>query len=412
MKWIKLLRVQTKSSVHLSPLSNRLFASVFVTSLLILAGGCKVTSDGITITTATPTPTPSQSPSPTPTPVAVTQFVVAVDSNGSQNSIKTFSVATSGALTLAQTHNVASVGNYVVGHPNLNYVYALTAGGGAISAYSISANGTLTELSSSPSTLANYHEHLVVEPLGRFLYSTDSATGDVSVFRINQSTGALTAVTSTGSCGGNCSATTQTVDPSGKFLYVAAQGSDGTTNGIYSFAINQSTGALTAIAGSPYLFTNEGNGPYGIIATGDGRYLVSGNTGNTANVGSLVSSYSSFAINSSTGQLTYIGSLASAVYPLQMATDSAGHVYSTDGNSGNLLSVQLNSSGLPTATAVVASGGGGVAVDLSGLFIYGSTGSTSSISQSRFTTAPAASPLSPATVSITSPFGLSIATYR
>lgn len=405
---IKLRRVEGLDFIRLSLRTScsRSFATLFFASLLIFSSGCKVTAD-ITDPTATPTPTPR----------AVTQFVVAVDQNASQNSIKTFNVGSSGALTLAQTYNTSALGNYAAGHPTLNYVYVLSAGGNAISSFAIASDGTLTELSSSPINLGNYHEHFVLEPKGRFLFSTQTYSGNIDVLSVNQSTGALTFVSSAANCGADCVGNMQATDTNGKFLYVAAQGQAASTNGIYSYAINQSTGTLTALSGSPYLFTSGGNGPYGLTVSGDGKFLVSGNTGYTNMASGLISGFSSFSINSSTGQITYIGSIsipagASTVIPFQMTTDAAGHIYAADSRSGNLLSVSLSNTGVPTSTSVIGSSSFGVAVDLSGKYIYGSTESSSTISQSKFTTAPAATALSPATVSVTTPVGLGIATYR
>jgi 6-phosphogluconolactonase (cycloisomerase 2 family) len=344
---------------------------------------------------------------PAPTPVPAKPFVVVPD-NGT--AIVTLAPATNGTLTVTQRKTVASVGAYASGHPSKNWVYAIADSGTNIRSYVIASDGTLTEMASSPiATSVNSHEHLLIEPLGRFLYSTDGSTGHVDGFKINQTTGALTAITSAGTCGVDCFATMQATDSLGKYLYVAAQGSDGTTNGIYSFTIDQTTGAVTAMSSSPYLLSSEGNGPYGLIVSGDGKYLVSGNTGNSANVGGLVAGFSSFAINATNGHLTYVGSITAGVYPLQMSTDSSGNIYSSDAVAGKTVHVSLNSSGLPTAVTQMGAGGFGCLVDPTGHFIYGAN----STLLSQFSlSGVVATPLTPAAVSFTNAYGIGWASYR
>ena len=82
-----------------------------------------------------------------------------------------------------------------------------------------------------------------IDPAGRFLYVSNAGDGTVSEFSINNATGALTAVpgspASTGA-GSSSSPTGIVVDHSSQFVYVA-NGSEAT---ITSFLINQSTGDL------------------------------------------------------------------------------------------------------------------------------------------------------------------------
>ena len=51
--------------------------------------------------------------------------------------------------------------------------------------------------------------------------------------------------------GGNFSLAGVTVDPNGKFVYVTGQG-------VFGYTIDSVTGALTAIAGSPFAFPATG----------------------------------------------------------------------------------------------------------------------------------------------------------
>ncbi len=377
-------------------------SSVFCT----LVVGCS-SKDSATILSELPPVVPVVPVAPVVPPPTVSHFAL-VPSNG--DSLLTLKPGSDGALTVAQIKAVPTPGLFAVGHPNANFVYALTDGGTAIRSYAISSNGTLTELPASVVNLTNYHEHLLMDPLGRFLFTADNATGLIKIYSVNTASGALTSVVSSGTCGVDCLATMLAIDAIGKHLYVAAQGSDGTTNGIYSFNINQSTGAVTAMTGSPYLFTTEGNGPYGLIVSGDGKYLISGNTGNTGNFGGLTSGYSSFAINSTNGQLTYIGSLATSVYPLQMATDSTGKIYSSNGSGNNTLSVNLNAIGLPISTTVLGAGGVGIGISSANNFAYSTAGST--LSQFSISAGPVLTPLAPASLAVPASGAFGWATFR
>jgi 6-phosphogluconolactonase (cycloisomerase 2 family) len=124
---------------------------------------------------------------------------------------------------------------------------------------------------------------LAIDPLGRFLYasacgtSCDTTSGQpdqVFAFRIDSSTGALTAA---GTAATGAFPRTAVVDALGNHLYVTC-GPDGTADVISAFDINTSTGGLTAITGP---FTT-GNLPFGAaIPPGDSVLVTGDRTDNT-----------------------------------------------------------------------------------------------------------------------------------
>jgi 6-phosphogluconolactonase (cycloisomerase 2 family) len=92
-----------------------------------------------------------------------------------------------------------------------------------------------------------------VDPRGRFLYAANNAAGGetVSAFTINSATGALTSVSgSPFFVGATAIPGSLAIHPTGKYLYAASTNAPGT---IYGFAIDQTTGALSAISGSPFI---------------------------------------------------------------------------------------------------------------------------------------------------------------
>jgi 6-phosphogluconolactonase (cycloisomerase 2 family) len=94
---------------------------------------------------------------------------------------------------------------------------------------------------------------LAIEPSGRFLYVTNDNSQAISAFSIDNSTGVLTPLSGTPVATGLYPGGPY-LHPTGKFLYVT-NGGDGTISG---YTINSTSGALTLISGSPFAATNSG----------------------------------------------------------------------------------------------------------------------------------------------------------
>ena len=114
--------------------------------------------------------------------------------------------------------------------------------------------GLLTEVAGSPFALTPTGataDMAVADPKNRFLFVGAEFTGSISVFQINTTTGALTQIS--GSPFTNpfnfFAADIMTVDSTSTYLY-AGQGDF--TQGVVGFSIDQTSGALTELAGSPF----------------------------------------------------------------------------------------------------------------------------------------------------------------
>jgi uncharacterized protein (TIGR03437 family) len=151
------------------------------------------------------------------------------------------------------------------------------------------------------------------------------------------------------------------VDVLGKFLYVVNYGS----SNLSAYTVNQSTGALTAIAGSPFAV---GSGPFSAAGTPSGRYFYVSNYND--------STISAFVVDPPTGALAPVpgspfgtgGSPAgTAISPsgrLLFTANSGGvSVHVIDPTTGALSQL----SGSPSATG---SGPNSVAIDPTGRFVY------------------------------------------
>ena len=158
----------------------------------------------------------------------------------------------------------------VTAYPTGQYVYVTdtlaipATAAGTVNEYSYDGTGALTFVQAK--TVGKGPESIAIDPAGKFLYVTNSQDGTVSAFTIDPTTGNLTAVT--GSPYSSSAATTDVptaaaVDPSSQYLYVA----NGDAGTISLFTINQTTGALTAVAanGTAYPCVIGGEGPQAIV---------------------------------------------------------------------------------------------------------------------------------------------------
>ena len=115
-----------------------------------------------------------------------------------------------------------------------------------------------------------------VDPSGKFAFVVNSGDKSVSAYAINATTGALTAVAGSPFATGK-DPLSVTVDPSGKFAYVA----NFLGNNVSAYTIDATTGALSPIANSPLaaasLSSSRGNKgrPLQFYAIGSCRKIAS-----------------------------------------------------------------------------------------------------------------------------------------
>ncbi len=190
----------------------------------------------------------------------------------------------------------------VTAEPSGRFIYVVNycdtddcvPGTGNVSAYTInSATGALRAVVGSPYEAGNQPDSITVEPSGRFVYVANYG-GAVSAYAINSSTGALRAIAGSPFAAGSFP-NSVTVDPSGRFAYVANSGD----NTVSAYAINSSTGALRAVAGSPFA---AGGGPYSVTVDPSGRFAYVANQCDASNDCSA-GTVSAYIINSSSGAL-------------------------------------------------------------------------------------------------------------
>jgi 6-phosphogluconolactonase len=204
---------------------------------------------------------------------------------------------------------------------------------------------------------------------GRFAYVANKLSNSISAYNVSSNTGALTPVAGSPFVSTGSQPDSVSVGPGGNLLYVANSGS----NDLSLFSIS-GTGLLNALGTVP-----TGVAPYAIVIDPTGSYL-------------YVSNYSSndisaFAINASNGGLTEISGspFAVGVAPTALAI-SGQFLYVANYGSRSVSVLQLNSStGVlsDVAGSPFAAGAGptSIAIDPSGAFAYVANASAATISE-------------------------------
>jgi 6-phosphogluconolactonase (cycloisomerase 2 family) len=247
-----------------------------------------------------------------------------------------FTIGADGALTPAgmpQTIGNAAIG--VVVTPDGRRVYVANRSSGTISAFSVAADASLSELPVSPMGTPAEPSGVVVSADGKFLYVAHSdASGMVSAYAI-QANGSLSALTGSPYATGTAPYALN-LTPNGKFLYAAARGPD---NKVFGFSVN-ADGTLTALASTP---PSTGSNPFGMTITPDGSQLLTTNYNGA--------SISGFSIGTD-GTLTPTGTTADPDNPADATTDAGGtRLFASNGVRTSVDVFTIASSGPLTAVS-------------------------------------------------------------
>ena len=290
-------------------------------------------------------------------------------------------------------------------------VFNPAPGGGSSSASTF----TITTGAVDPQSIA-------VDPAGKFAYVASegcSAQGYVSMYTINPTTGALASIGPPVPSNDE-STDSVTVDPFGKFAYVASSGNvwDDDFGSVLTYAINPTTGALTSttggivgtgVNGTPEFFNSVALDPSGKFAyAADGSdsasaggvsmYTINATTGGLASTGTIFAGtdpvtvvvdpagkfayvtnsgsndVSMYTIDATTGALASIGTSAAGTGPFSVAVDPAGkfaYVTNSGSNDVSMYTIDATTGALTSIGMIAAgTGPGSVAVDPAGKFAY------------------------------------------
>jgi 6-phosphogluconolactonase (cycloisomerase 2 family) len=235
---------------------------------------------------------------------------------------------------------------------------------GRVSIYTIDATtGALTPVEPALDSNDEGSRSVAVDASGKLAYVANWGEGDtagsISAYSIDATSGALTSTAMIyGFCPGLCAPWSVAVHPSGKFVYVADEGSFAPT-GISMYSVSVATGALTstgtvAAGGRAIWMAIHPTGKFAYVANSSNSSPGEGN------------SISMFLVDTNTGALTSIGTIAAGSNPTSIGIDPLGKfayvtnsdssnvsMFMIDATSGTLKSIGLVTAGIaPVAVAV------------------------------------------------------------
>jgi 6-phosphogluconolactonase len=209
------------------------------------------------------------------------------------------------------------------GGNNTSLVYYLDRSNSRILGAGLSTTGAFTALTSfTPPTLPSGvgSDMLIVNQ--KFLYLPQSDSLSIRAFTIDHTSGALTAVS--GSPFATAGADSITSDPAGRFLFVGNQ----TTGSVSVFQINATTGALVAAPASPFFAFNLDFAKF-LAVDGSGTFLYVGQ-------GSPFLPIYAFSIGQNNGALSPVVGSPFALNVALVRTDFTGkHAIGISGTTGD-----------------------------------------------------------------------------
>jgi len=218
-------------------------------------------------------------------------FAAMIQSNGTLTAAQSASANNNDPMTIA----IDPSGSFLFQTALPNGAQDGNAVPGGIYAYVIDrSNGNLSVAAGSPYLTTTPFYADIVDQQGKFLYAL--GTAGLYAFSIEAGTGTLTQISGSPFAAAGPSnggfprpATLMSIDQMNKFLYVS------TSAGISAYNINESTGALTSIAGSP--FGANVTDSWAIVITPNNSYLYQVQGQSTSNI-------YGYSVNQTSGALT------------------------------------------------------------------------------------------------------------
>ena len=157
-----------------------------------------------------------------------------------------------------------TVGAPVAINRDARFLYSINfATDGSIAAFSIQVDGSLASVPGAPFATTEPIAMLVIDPAADFLYAI-AYSGDLTVYTIDSSTGALTAQSTAGVA---ALGSPLVITPDGQRLYQISPSE------IFEFSIDPATGALKPLAGSPVAIQTNTFGPGDAAIDPSGRFI-------------------------------------------------------------------------------------------------------------------------------------------
>jgi 6-phosphogluconolactonase len=329
------------------------------------------------------------------TPPPEDRHVYAANSGSTgSNGVSTYT-STSGVLSTHTLVDSGSGPSSIAVDPASKFAYVANYNAYTISAYSITAGtGALVPLDMDPVTAGVQNtiatgtrpSSIAIHPSGKFAYVTNYSSNNVSAYSIDAA-GVLASIDANGSIAGTSIATRAgpvsiAIDPSGGYAYVANSGD----NSVSVYSIDTTTGALTAIPasgafGTPtYISTGTpAPTPWSVTVDPAGTYLYVANRASTASGGNTVSIFTigggggPGTLSTPSTKPTTEGLITGAT-PVSVAIHPAGgfaYVVNTDSNTVNVYST-TDSVGTLTYKSQAVTGNQpiSISIDSTGQYAY------------------------------------------
>lgn len=244
------------------------------------------------------------------------------------------------------------------------FAYSTNSASGDVSIFSVNPeNGALAQIGSIPAGRDPYP--IGVDPTGRFVYAGNFASNDISIYAIDPATGNLTA---RGSAPTGAGIYSINFDPSGRFAYSA---NENAADDVWIYRIDPESGVLTVLGTA-----DAGISSVSVAIDPLGRFAYVANY-STNNV-------SMYRVDSESGLLTRLGEIGAGRAPISVAVHpSGGFVYVSHYDSDDVWSFRVDpATGRLARSGVVPAGGQAfsIAVDPSGRFAYVANSATNDIS--------------------------------
>jgi 6-phosphogluconolactonase len=210
-----------------------------------------------------------------------------------------------------------------------------------LSSTTYTVGGTVSGLSGSGLVLQdlsgnNASISLAISANGSFAFATPVANGTTYAITIRSQPANPAQICTVGNgsgtlAGSDVTNVTITCGQSAQFAYVANK----LSSNISAYAVNAGTGALTPIAGSPFVST--GSGPAAVSVAPGGNFLYVAN--------SASNDLSVFSIASGTGVLSPVATVAAGDVPYGIAVDPTGsYLYVSNSSSNNVSAYAITAS--------------------------------------------------------------------
>jgi 6-phosphogluconolactonase len=168
--------------------------------------------------------------------------------------VDAFNVNSSGTFSAVTTYPTGTTPSAIASDPTNRFLYVTDSRQNQLITYTILSTGILNPSLNPPVKTDTFPVSVTVDPRGQYIYVSNYNAADISAYAINQSTGTPSAVAGASSYATGAGPSCVLIEPAlGRFIYTA-NFIDNTVSGL---ELNPNTGTLTANQNTPYLSAGQ-----------------------------------------------------------------------------------------------------------------------------------------------------------